>query len=163
MEKRLNKKTEEYFRDFKGKICEDIKMKHPEIDPSILISIMEYPRLVFTKDDLSKRKRAKNSVATTNRCAARTADGQQCSRHKRDNSDFCGTHCKHAPNGIANEDDNKVKKVEVFTQDINGIIYYLDHNKNIYKMEDILQTKDNPAIIGTYCEENGKYSIEKMI
>jgi len=68
----------------KGKICEDIKNKYPKIDHSLSISIMGYPRLVFTKEDLSKRKRVKDAVATTNRCAARTADGQQCSRHKRE-------------------------------------------------------------------------------
>ena len=65
MEKRLNKKTEDGIL---RKIREDIKNKYPDIDNSLLISIMEYPRLVFTKEDLSKRKRAKNAVATTNRC-----------------------------------------------------------------------------------------------
>ena len=40
-------KTEEYFRDFKGKLCEceEIKMKYSELDDSLLVTIMEYPRL----------------------------------------------------------------------------------------------------------------------
>ena len=78
----------------------------------------------------------------------------------QDDCEFCGTHFKSAPNGIASDNENKNKKIEVFNQDICGIIYYIDHNNNIYKMEDIIQNKINPQIIGKYKVENGNYTLE---
>ena len=35
-----------------------------------------------------------------------------------------------------------------------GIVYYIDHNKNVYDTEDIMNEVENPAIIATY-EKNG--------
>lgn len=162
MDKRLNKKTEDYFCEFKNQICQEIKtLSLSDGDKTnIITQIMEYPRLVFDKEDFSKRKRVKNQIPVTNRCAAKRADGQQCTRRKQDNCDFCGTHFKSAPNGIASDNENKNKKIEVFNQDICGIIYYVDHNKNIYKMEDIVQNKINPQIIGKYKVENGNYTLD---
>ena len=46
----------------------------------------------------------------------------------------------------------------MWVQDINGIVYYIDNNNNIYKTEDILSNITNPAIIAKYkIDENGNY------
>ena len=34
---------------------------------------------------------------------------------------------------------NELKRVEIWLQEINGIIYYIDSNMNIYNTEDILK------------------------
>ena len=39
------------------------------------------------------------------------------------------------------------KKVEVWIQEIQGIVYYVDANKNVYDPEDILANKVNPKVI----------------
>lgn len=164
MDKRLNKKTEEYICGFKNKICQEIKISNISDDnkTSLVTLIMEHPRLVFDKDDFSKRKRVKNQIPTENRCAAKRADGEQCTRRKLGDCDFCGTHFKNAPNGVASKNDVKNKKIEIFTQEISGIIYYIDNNNNIYKMEEILQNKPNPQIIGKCKKENDNYVLDSL-
>ena len=62
--------------------------------------IYEYPRLVICKEDLIKRKRIKNSIPCLNRCSAKRADGDQCTRRRKDGCDFCGTHAKGTPHGL---------------------------------------------------------------
>jgi hypothetical protein len=37
--------------------------------------------------------------------------------------------------------------VEVWIQEIKGIVYYVDANKNVYDPEDILANKINPRVI----------------
>jgi hypothetical protein len=50
--------------------------------------------------------------------------------------------------------------MDVFAQDICGIIYYLDNFNNVYKTEDILENKQDPQIIAKYTKENTKYLIK---
>ena len=47
----------------------------------------------------------------------------------------------------------------VWPQEINGILYYIDNNNNIYKSEEIISNKINPNVIAKYKEEDGVYSI----
>ena len=51
-------------------------------------------------------------------------------------------------------DDEKItpieKKVTVWAQDINGIIYYIDNNRNVYDPQDILDNKVNPTVIAKW-------------
>jgi hypothetical protein len=42
------------------------------------------------------------------------------------------------------------KSVEVIAKEIDGIVYYVDEFKNVYKTEDILNEKENPQIIAKY-------------
>jgi hypothetical protein len=37
--------------------------------------------------------------------------------------------------------------MEISTEEINGIIYYIDEYDNVYHTEDILEGKENPRII----------------
>lgn len=101
-------------------------------------------------DDGTKRKRIKNVVPLFDRCVAKRANGEQCTRRKKEGEGYCGTHIKGRPHGCVNETDETVvtnKKVEVWIQEIKGIVYYVDANKNVYDPEDILANKINPRII----------------
>jgi hypothetical protein len=55
-----------------------------------------------------------------------------------------------------------LQKKQVFAEDINGIVYYIDNISNVYKTEDILQEKQNPEIIAQYVKDNGRYSIPEF-
>lgn len=101
-------------------------------------------------EDGTKRKRIKNVVPLFDRCVAKRANGEQCTRRKKEGEGYCGTHIKGRPHGCVNEMDETVvtnKKVEVWIQEIKGIVYYVDANKNVYDPEDILANKINPRII----------------
>jgi hypothetical protein len=162
MDKRFNKKAEAYVLKYKNDLVEKIKEHNLDNEQmnKLLEYIYEYPRLTFDKEDFVKRKRVKNTIPTENRCSAKRACGQQCTRRKREGSEFCGTHFKNAPHGfMSDKEENSKKNIEVFTEDIKGIIYYIDNNSNVYKMEDVLEGKENPEIIAKYEKSNNVCSI----
>lgn len=164
MEKRLNKRIEEYLTAFKN----DIKQKSQNIGMSgeqsneLLMYIYDYERLSFTKDDFIKRKRVKNIVPFFDRCCAKRANNEQCTRRKKANCEYCGTHMKGTPNGMMdaqNESLPTMQKIEVWVQDIMGINYYIDKTGNVYQAEDIVLNKMNPKIIAKYVKTGDVYSI----
>jgi hypothetical protein len=169
MEKRLNKKIETYVSEFKDSIKNKIAELNFDEKPKInelLEYVYEYSRLTFEKDDFVKRKRIKNSIPNMNRCNARRANGEQCTRRRKDGCDFCGTHFKGAQYGlITNEEniENNKQKIEVYTEDVNGIIYYFDKFSNVYNTEDILEGKQNPRIIAKYTKVNDLYTISDFL
>ena len=129
MERRINKKIENYISDFK----ENVKQKASELgkDLELVQYIYDYERLILVKDDFMKRKRVKNIVNLSERCCAKRASGEQCTRRRKDlNVEFCNTHLKGRPHGTCDLDKDaegtEGKKVEVWAQDIQGIIYYID-------------------------------------
>ena len=169
MEKRLNIKIESYITKFKN----DIRNKMIELDDntnnntmSLLIEyIYDYERLIIEKDDLVKRKRVKNSIPKDNRCLAKRANNEQCTRRRKNCSEFCGTHCKGIPHGVIDSNnvcENVNKTIEVFAQEIQGIVYYLDNYNNVYKTEDIMLNKENPEIVGKCEKNNNKYTIPSL-
>ena len=154
MDKKFNKKAEKYVTDLKSEICDKIKkMDNTDIN-KVIEFIYEYPRLTFDKEDFVKRKRLKNSIPSENRCMAKKADNTQCTRKKKDNCDFCGTHSQSAPHGLICNNVDK-KSIEVVTQDIKGITYYVDNMQNVYRDIDIIEGKENPKIIAKYEKNNG--------
>ena len=165
MEQRANKKIQIYFNTLKDNIFKSMQQKHisnitkKEIDEMFDIT----PVLQLTKEDFIKRKRVKNFVPKFDRCVAKRANGEQCTRRKKDNCDYCGTHQKGCPHGIINadqENENYIEtKIEIFTQDINGIIYYIDKHNNIYDPQDILNSKLNPKVIAKYQLYNDIYTV----
>jgi hypothetical protein len=52
-----------------------------------------------------------------------------------------------------------IQKIEVWAQDIQGIIYYIDKSLNVYQAEDIITNKINPKIIAKYVKNGEQYSI----
>ena len=158
---------ETYISTFKN----DIKTKIVELDlektktNELLEYVYDYDRLIFSKDDFVKRKRVKNSIPQLNRCNAKRANGEQCTRRRKHDSEFCGTHYKGAPYGLvqtSEHGDINSTKIEVTAEDIQGIIYFVDKYNNVYKTEDVLEGKENPAIIAKYVVENDKYVIPDM-
>ncbi len=53
-------------------------------------------------------------------------------------------------------------KIEVWAQDIQGIVYYIDKNSNVYQVEDIMQGKINPNIIAKYVKVGETYMIPEF-
>jgi hypothetical protein len=122
--------------------------------------------LSFEKDDFMKRRRVKNMVPMENRCNAKRANGEQCTRKRRDDCEFCGTHYKGTPHGIASHEDgtenansNESVTLEVFAEEIGGIVYYIDKFKNVYKTDDVLQSKLNPCVIAKWVKNGERYTI----
>ena len=116
-----------------------------------------------------KRRRVKNTVPIENRCNAKRANGEQCTRKRREDCEFCGTHYKGTPHGVAtpngagNEDgENEAVSLDVFAEEICGIVYYIDKFKNVYKTEDVLQSKLNPTIIAKWEKMGDKYTIPEF-
>jgi hypothetical protein len=168
MEKRISRKVEDYLSSFKQdikKLMMDYHLHESDNGKLLLQSILDKPNLSFTPEDFIKRQRAKNTVNILERCSAKRANGELCSRKKKKNSIYCGTHCKGTPYGSIDNPDNlpitsdtpsssqpsntpTQQKINIFTIEIQGIIYYIDDNNNAYSMEDILLNKPNPEIIG---------------
>jgi hypothetical protein len=169
MERRLNKKVETYITTFKDCIREkatQLGLNNDVNSTQLLQYIIDYDRLSFNKEDFQKRKRVKNFVPIYDRCCAKRASDEQCTRRRKEGSEFCGTHMKGTPHGIVveNADDTKVNthKVEVWAQDIQGIVYYIDKFSNVYDTADIVMNRVNPKIIAKYVKNGENYSIPEL-
>lgn len=168
MEKRLNKKVDSYITAFKDNIrnkASQMGLTKNEQVNQLIQYIYDYERLSFENIDFQKRKRVKNFVPIFDRCCAKRAAGEQCTRRKKDGSEFCGTHMKGTPHGISDstsDNKNTTQKIEVWAQDIQGIVYYIDKNENVYQTEDIISNKMNPKIIAKYVKNGEQYSIPEF-
>lgn len=168
MERRLNKRINEHIHMFKTAIVEQLQTlsnNENKTDLSRVIKfVYDYEKFEFDKEDFVKRKRSKNMVPMYERCCAKRASGEQCTRRKKDESEYCGTHSKGTPHGIITDIEPKHKptKIEVSAIDIKGIVYYLDNFNNVYDPEDIISNINNPRIIAKYEKEGGVYTIPEL-
>ena len=166
MENKINKFFDAFMIEFKNDIKSYIQShttSDNNIDLNKLLSfIYEYKTLSLTKENLQKRKRVKNFVPIYERCCAKRANDEQCTRRKKGTSVYCGTHLKGTPHGIfetCSSTNVSKQKVNVWAQDIKGIIYYIDNNNNVYQTEEVVNNMENPRVIAKY-EKNGDiYSI----
>jgi hypothetical protein len=168
MERRLNKKAETFITTFKDSIREkatQLGLSNDIKSTQLLQYIYDYDRLSFGKEDFQKRKRVKNFVPIYDRCCAKRAAGEQCTRRRKEGSEYCGTHMKGTPHGIMDtSDEPKVNttKVEVWAQDIQGIVYYIDKFNNVYDTADIIKNQVNPKIIAKYVKTGENFSIPEL-
>jgi hypothetical protein len=169
MEKRINKRIETYISEFKDNVKDkatELGLTSDTILTQLVQYIYDYERLSLTKEDFMKRKRVKNVVHLSDRCCAKRASGEQCTRRRKDTTtEFCGTHLKGTPHGICDlEHDDKPQghKIEVWAQDIQGIIYYIDSSGNVYQAEDIMFGKNNPKVIAKYIKVADIYTIPEF-
>jgi len=171
MERRINTKIETYIGDLKTKICEKINEKTSTLaneDRSELLQyVYDFERLMLVKDDFIKRKRIKNAIPVTNRCNALRANNEQCTRRRKEGCEYCGTHSKGTPHGAVHADGepditDTTKTLDVFAKEIMGIVYYIDHNKNVYNTEDIMNSVENPRIIAKYINNRGNITIPEF-
>ena len=141
-----------------------MNMKSEQLD-CLLQYIYDYDKLALDVDDFKKRKRVKNFVPVFDRCCAKRATNEQCTRRKKEGFEYCGTHIKGTPHGIVETDTQEqivTEKVEVWAQDISGIIYYIDNRNNVYKTEDIVANKTNPKVIAKYQKTGEVYTIPEF-
>jgi len=168
MEKQINTKIYNYINKFKEDVLNILQEKNA-LTNIIENYVKNYDVLELEKDDFVRRKRVKNIVPFYERCSAKRASGEQCTRRKKHNQLYCGTHIKSQPHGIISEnteDNNETQnlhKITVKAQDIKGIIYYIDDYNNVYDPYDIKQGITNPKIIAKYVTlANGDYSIPEF-
>lgn len=168
MDRKLNKRIADYVVEFKKTIKEkSLQLNFSENNKiqELIEYIYNYDRLVLSKEDVSKRKRVKNTIPNTNRCHAKRANGEQCTRKQKEGFCYCGTHVKGTPHGIMNS-ENEQEQIyvigEVIAQDINGIVYYLDKYGNIFSTEDVLNGTPNPKVVGKYKKENNNYILDDL-
>lgn len=169
MERRISKKCELYMLKFKKDVKEwldESDMSKNKLYSVFLQYLYDYPTFSLEKEDFQKRKRIKNLVPQFDRCGAKRANGDQCSRRKQGGFEYCGTHIKGTPHGeieVENVEQKKQNKIEVFVQEIQGINYYIDKNGNVYKTEDIVSNSKNPLIIAKYNKNvKGDYQIPEF-
>jgi hypothetical protein len=190
MERRVNKRIEDYIIGLKNDVAKKLQqiVNLLEVtDASTKDELMRavdntklqcnsmagfvynYEKLRLGKDDFMKRKRIKSVVPIYERCCAKRANGEQCTRRKKDGETYCGTHIKGTPHSIVDEVEceaptTKNVKVDIWAQDIKGIIYYIDKTGNVYDTEDIMKIDKYPKrVIAKYHQdEAGKYSIPSI-
>ena len=178
METRINKHVNGQFSNFKCDIKNEIlKLKNNIEDNknyenintqmmNLLQFVLDYEINELTSKDYAKRKRAKNNIPLHEQCIAKKSNGSQCTRRKKTDTNLCGTHIKGRPHGefdikngnVGEEGENKnnennilnEKKVEVWLEDIGGIMHYIDNQFNIYDNNDIIQGVKEPKIIAKY-------------
>ena len=168
MENKINKKLETYVRQFKDDISrrlDTLNVNMVDDEKQLVLSyINNYTTLQLDTVDFMKRKRIASSTSIHDRCTAKKASGDQCTRKKKEDKCFCGTHEKSQPHGIVEIEGNKptLKKCDVIIKEIKGIFYYIDYNGNVYDTADILSNINNPKIIANYIVNDDVYSIPSL-
>jgi len=128
---------------------------------SLLQFVCDYDRLMLTADDFAKRQRIKHVVPPGERCNGKRGAGNQCTRRKQIGKEYCGTHakvvyCEESNTSFESEASAKNKTLEVWSEEINGIMYYIDSKGTIYDAEDVVCNKANPKVLGKYKKETGE-------
>jgi hypothetical protein len=188
MERRLNQRIDEYLIEFKNQIAGRIQTMVEGIEDigssrdvsilgdmktkcnSLAAFVYNYEKIKVGKDDFMKRKRVKSVVPIYDRCCAKRASGEQCTRRKKEGESYCGTHIKGTPHSVMEEENlaepstPKNVKVDIWAQDIRGIIYYIDKTGNVYDTEDIMKIDKYPKrVIAKYVQDaKGGYSIPSI-
>ena len=156
MEILANKRVDEYIVKFKNEIKDKITtldfIKEKDKISELLEFVYEYTKIQFEKEEFIEKKKTNTYiVAPCNRCSAKRTDGEQCTRKKKKTSEYCGTHSKtneiNTTSGQPVYVSTNKQKMEIYAEDIQGIIYHIDQYNNVYHTEDILEGKENPRII----------------
>ena len=175
MERRLSKKIVAHTHKFKLDIEQWLVENNIDIvdnttgedcQDKFKVFMGNYADITFSKEDFLKRKRVKNMAPQQDRCMAKRADGTQCTRRKKMDECYCGTHIKGTPHGqvsLSEDQAATTKKIDVWTEDINGINSFIDAEGNVYKAEDVMHNKPNPSIVGRWEMNDGKYIIINMV
>ena len=132
MERRIINKVDNHQRCFKDALREwmtNNEMKvvtNTNIDATgdFMRYLYDYTKLELTSDDFKRRKRVTNTIPLSERCIAKRACGDQCTRRKKEGHTYCGTHIKGAPHGIVEKNEvNTLKKVkiDIHVEEIKGI------------------------------------------
>ena len=169
MEKNINRRIEEYTTllkdDLKDKIISLNIFEKDKVN-ELLLFMYDYDRLILQKEDLVGTKRIKIDIQMQFRCTAKRVNGEQCTRRKNKDCEFCGTHIKSIPSGtFIHEGENgksSIRNMNVFAEEIQGIVYYIDEFQNVYNTIDILEGNENPKIIAKAEKKNNEYIIPEF-
>lgn len=170
MEKRIENKIEQHLTNFKKAIQlwfdeNNVNITGSQTKNDFLQFVFDYNGLKLSKEDFQRRKRSKNIVPQQERCIAKRANGDQCTRRRLSDM-YCGTHSKGTPHGIIQESEvvkePTIEKIEIWMQDIQGIYYYIDKKHNVYCPEDIVEGKKNPSIIAKWIEKDNNIAITNL-
>ncbi len=156
-------KANEQAEGMKARILREAgKVESGELSATDLVGFiqeLDAPKLV--KLDFAKQARVKTQIAPELRCVAMRADNDQCTRRKKAGSEYCGTHTKGVPHGVLGA--SKMRKTDVWAENVDGIIYYLDETGAVYKTEEVMNKKVNPLVIGHWHREGEKYVVTTTI
>ena len=76
------------------------------------------------------------------------------------------THSKGTPHGLIDTNVEDIqpqqRSIEVFAQNIRGIVYYIDKYNNVYNTEEIMSNKLNPQVVAKWEKNNDGYSIPEF-
>lgn len=139
----MSKITEEEVTTFKDNLKTFLENDDNDV-PSEIIEIANYIKnnpqfignIIETPDPL--------------RCIACCYNKQQCTKHKKKDTQYCGIHIKGTPYGIIVQKNDKVIKLDIYLTNIKGILCYVDPYNNVYHAEDVIQHKINPKIIARW-------------
>lgn len=172
MENRINTLVAEWSVSFKESIIQEMNTydKNKPLEQhmqKIITYLYDYEKLRLKKEHFQKRKRARNVVPFHERCIACRAKGDQCTRSKKGDHDFCGTHLKGTPHGVITQDGEipvqKDKKLTIHAEEIKGIMYFIDNDCNVYSTEDVQSNTVNPKIIAKYSKTpEGEITIPEL-
>ena len=123
MEKRINNKIDNWTNTFKDDLRDYIVQNKVELFnggadnqlEKLIGFVYKYGSLSLSNDDFMKRKRVKNTVPYFERCKAKRASGEQCTRRRKtdegDSCMFCGTHIKGTPHGVVTSSEENVESI----------------------------------------------------
>ena len=90
-------------------------------------------------------------------CSAILVSGKQCSHKHLPGKSLCGIHMKSKGKTKTKESKHstptEMKQTEIITLEVNGILYFIDIDRNVYSSTDVINGTNNPAIIGRYVDE----------
>ena len=168
MEQKIKKKIDDNLLNLKKNIQLFLKENKSEIinhdgsniTNTFLEHIYDFPSLELCKEDFQKRIRTKNNIPNYSRCCALRLNGERCTRKKKGDCEFCGTHIKGIPNGsIQEKNKTDVVKIETWLEEIHGIHQYIDSNHNVYSTDHI-NSNIPPKVVNKWdINEKGEYFI----
>lgn len=169
MERSIKQKIDAFSMKFKHSMKEWLN-EHSVLDNQgndktrdLIQFIYDFETLVLEEDDFKKRKRIKIQIPNYERCCALRCNNERCTRKKKKECNYCGTHNKGTPYGTIEDIStlNKVTKISIWLEEINGIHQYIDENNNVYSTEDMNSGINPPRIISNWIKDkNGKYKIK---
>jgi hypothetical protein len=159
----MNTIIQNYVSKFKFdtvKYAQTLNVAEDEKVGAVLQFVCDYDRLVLTSEDFAKRQRIKNVVPPELRCNGKRGSGNQCTRRKQEGKEYCGTHakvnCESSASQMLCKESSVTETLEVWCEEINGIMYYVDKSGKIYDASDVVCNKVSPKVLGKYTKITGE-------
>ena len=151
----LFKFVNEEIKCIRDKICINYKLDSNDVLQKYNIDILN----IGAKFGVKKRNR--RILPSDKQCMGRKLDGKQCTRGRKDNSEFCKSHLNKLPFGRIDDDDyfvkeplkrgrkcknnvlNRNKYIITHIEEIDGNNYLVDDNNFVYSFD-----VNNPLFLG---------------